>query len=295
VNIKKAVISFSSLGGRSRLGNHLFQYAFVRTTARKLGVRFYCPRWTGDGVFDLRDEAERADGPENIKRIYQEPTDCTGLNESALCITDGTEIRGYFQTEKYLLREQVCQWYSFKEQSIAQVRSRYKNVDFENSVGLSVRLGDFQTVYGDLFYVPRRSYYVRALELVQRRRSIVLFSDDVEGALSLLGNLGLPIIVAKDYEPYEGLYLQSRCRDFICSPSTYSWWGAWLNRYPDRIIVAPSEGPFRPGAPVTNGDYWPETWVKIPALRAGLDRYWPTKQRRLLQRALKRMERILSN
>jgi glycosyl transferase family 11 len=286
------VISFSALGARSRLGNHLFQYAFLRTIARKLRVKFYCPSWIGDAIFNLDDGAERAHIPCDIRLKYQEPYQCTGLNESALQIGDNTDIEGYFQTEKYLDRKEVCRWYTFKDASIAGIRKRYEQVEFENSVGISVRLGDFVTTYGALFYVARRSYYRRALELVRRKTMIVVFSDDIPAARAVLGDLGAPIIFATDYEPYEGVYLQSQCHDFICSASTYSWWGAWLNQNPDRIIIAPKEGAFRPGAPVSNEDFWPENWSKIRALRPLLDHYQMATKHFLLQRAVKKMRRM---
>lgn len=283
---KAHMISFSTLGTRSGFGNHLFQYAFLRSTARRLGVKFYCPKWIGDSVFCLDDKNERAEAPTGIVSEYREPYDCTGLNESALQIGDGTNIQGYFQTEKYFDREQVHRWYRFKEEKIADIQTRFHHVNFASSVGLQVRLGDFVTVYGDLFYVARRSYYKRAIKLVPRKDSIVVFSDDVPRARILLGDLGTPVTFIEDYEPYEGLYLESQCRDFICSPSTYGWWGAWLNSYPDKVVIAPKEGPFRPGAPVRNDDFWPDNWIKIQALRHGLDHYQVIVKKRLISRVL---------
>ena len=101
------MISFSKLGMRSRLGNHLFQYAFLRSTAQRLGVKFYCPYWIGDTVFCLDDEDERSDSPSGIVEVYKEPYHYTGFNQLAFQISDGTDIEGYFQTEKYFYNEGV--------------------------------------------------------------------------------------------------------------------------------------------------------------------------------------------
>ncbi len=286
------MISFSTLGTRSKLGNHLFQYAFLRSTALRLGVRFYCPRWIGDSAFHLDDSKERSEAPEGIESRYREPRNYTGLNASALGIRDGTEIEGYFQTEKYLDRKCVLSWYRLREDLLADVRRRYGHVDFENCVGLSVRLGDFATTYGDVFFVPRRDYYKRALEMISRNSTIVVFSDDVPRAKTLLGDLGAPTVFMEGYEPYEGIYLQSQCHHFICSPSTYSWWGAWLNTYPDKRIIVPQEGAFRPGAPVRNDEYWPESWVKIRALRSVLDHFALVSRMRLIQRGVRKVVQV---
>jgi hypothetical protein len=263
------MISFSGLGLYGRLGNQLFQYAFLRTAARRLGVPFHCPPWIGDTLFCLEGEEERAAVPKDIVAEYKEPYANIGFNESALRISDGTEIFGYFQTEKYLERGQVRRWYRFAETAIAGIRARFREVDLANSVGLHVRLGDFATTHKDLYYVPPRSYYRKALRLVRRKDNVVVFSDDIPKARALLGDLGKRVIFVEGSEPHEDLYLQTQCRDFICSPSTFNWWGAWLNAHPDKIIVAPNEGPTRPGSGISNDDFWPEGWLKLRALRRG--------------------------
>ena len=64
------MISFSNLGNHGRLGNQLFQYAFLRTTAARLGTEFYCPQWDGDEIFDLHDREERVAMPSGITKNF---------------------------------------------------------------------------------------------------------------------------------------------------------------------------------------------------------------------------------
>jgi hypothetical protein len=277
------MISFTKFGELGRLGNQLFQYAFLRTTAKQLGVKFFCPPWIGDSVFDLKDSGERSVEPQAISHRYMESFDYLGFNENVSQIKDDTDIHGYFQTEKYFCND-VRAWYKFKDSATENIRNQYQNVDFKNSVGISVRLGDFVTTYGHRYYVPARKFYLKALEKTPRSGSVLVFSDDIKGARNLLGDLGTKVDFIEGYEPYEGLYLQSICRDYICSPSTYAWWAAWLNDYEDSVIVAPSEGAFRPGVPIRNQEYWPDRYVKIPALRFGLDHFITYRLLRLAKR-----------
>ncbi len=64
------MLSFSKLGNCGRLGNQLFQYAFLRSSAHRLGTRFHCPTWDGDAIFDLGDAEERAEAPLDIRHFY---------------------------------------------------------------------------------------------------------------------------------------------------------------------------------------------------------------------------------
>lgn len=59
---------------------------------------------------------------------------------------------------------------------------------------------------------------------------------------------------------YEDLRLMSACRHNIIVNSTFSWWGAWLNPNPDKIVVAPRSW-FR--RPQYDKDIVPSQWHRV--------------------------------
>lgn len=286
------MISFSRLGHLGRLGNQLFQYAFLRLHARRLSVPFYCPEWIGDSIFHLDDDAERALIPEAIRHRYAEPAGRPGFHPSSLAVGDGTDLRGYFQTERYLDRNTVRRWYRFKAWKVAAVQERFKHVDFSNCAGLHLRLGDFATSQRENYYVPNRRYYEEGLRLVARNQQVLVFSDDIPQARAFLGPMGASCLFVEGNEAFEDLYLQTLCRDFICGPSTFCWWGAWLNAHPDKVIVAPREGPFRPGSHRENEDFWPEDWVQVGALDGFKDHRRIVVLSQWLERRLSKLGRL---
>ena len=53
-------------------------------------------------------------------------------------------------------------------------------------------------------------------------------------------------------------YLFSLCKNFIVGPSTFHWWGAWLNENTKKICLRPKDM-----NPSNNKDFWPKYWVSI--------------------------------
>jgi Glycosyl transferase family 11 len=280
------MLSFPRLGTHVRLGNQLFQYAFLRTAARRLGVPFYCPPWRGDEIFTLHDAGERVAEPRGITKIYRpSPTNC-GFDEAALRIEDGTEINGHFQSERYWPdAAMVRRWFTFVPEIARAAERTYAHVDFARATSVHVRFGDMERKVR--YYRPRLRYYRNALAATARHETVLVFSDEIPKARRLLRSLDAPFFFVEGNEDYLDLYVMSLCHDNVCSPSTFSWWGAWLNRAPDKVVVVPREGALRPGAGVVARDFWCEGWTPIRALRGVVDDYRLRAVPRKLRRALR--------
>ncbi len=53
----------------------------------------------------------------------------------------------------------------------------------------------------------------------------------------------------------------SQCKHFVIANSTFSWWGAWLSEYEDKLIVRPE--PWNDEEPVLS-DLLPSDWIALP-------------------------------
>lgn len=263
------MISFSQFGQRGRFGNQLFQYAYLRFTARRLGVKFYCPEWIGDRLFDLSDQQERASSPHGITHTYFAPISDVGFVQSARDIPDGTDVCGYFQSEKYFDDdEEVRRWYRFGNE-ITKVKDRFSHIDFDDSVSLSLRLGDYEN-YRDLFPLPSINYYKESLRLIGDRKHLLVFSDQPDEARLYFDQLDRSgMIFLEGNSDLEDFYLISQCRDNIITNSSFAWWGAWLNEHPEKTVILPTPW-FRPGygKRITGiqGDGWKAIRATTPIL-----------------------------
>jgi hypothetical protein len=113
------------------------------------------------------------------------------------------------------------------------------------SISLHVRRGDYKAPQFNSFFgtVPE-SYY---REVVGYMRSNIgdpvyfVFSDDIAWCKSNLdlGDNAVFVDWNSGADSYKDLVMMSCCNHNVIANSTFSWWGAWLNENPSKIIVAP--------------------------------------------------------
>ena len=112
-------------------------------------------------------------------------------------------------------------------------------------VGVHVRRGD-RAPEGDSFHreiLLRPTYYRRAAAEMPRDACFAVFSDRPEDVEWCRAHLGLEdfgrVTYADGRDPIVDFFALSGCDHQIISASTFSWWAAWLNSNPSKIVVAP--------------------------------------------------------
>ena len=144
-----------------------------------------------------------------------------------------------------------------------------ERIDATNSVSLHIRRGDYVTskTVAERYGLCSLDYYRRAVDhIVQRAPSphLFVFSDDPQWVQENL-KIEYPTahvthnLSARDHED---LRLMSRCKHNVIANSTFSWWGAWLNQNPNRIVIAPTPAYDKLG--IKDDDLYPPAWVRLP-------------------------------
>ena len=128
-----------------------------------------------------------------------------------------------------------------------------------NSVSLHIRRGDFE---GTKIGILPISYHINAVKYIlskEKNLHFYIFSNDIDWAIDHL-KIEAPYTIVDLNPPNKGYYdleLMRSCRHNIIANSTFSWWGAWLNTNPAKIVLAPRSWEKR----VPN--VIPESWIRI--------------------------------
>ena len=92
-----------------------------------------------------------------------------------------------------------------------------------------------------------------------------IFTDDWEWVRQNLP--AGPEVVHVDHNDekadYEDLRLMTQCRHHIIAPSSFSWWGAWLNPNPDKMVLSPPHQRWLNFRNCDTSDVIPPSWVQM--------------------------------
>lgn len=179
---------------------------------------------------------------------------------------DNAYLEGYFQSEKYFKSVEPVIRHEFSF-DIAQndVAPYIGLIKSNNSVSVHVRRGDYLNSKGGKLLFET-DYYRKAIHLICENDSdakFFIFSDDIPWCKEYFKDL-IPdaVYVEKMAEAYYDMYLMTQCKANIIADSSFSWWGAWLNDKPDKVVLCPDKWPCA-GSPFAMTDIVPGEWIKI--------------------------------
>lgn len=253
-------ISFNSLGGYGHLGNQMFQYASLRGIANNLGHEFSVPP-TGHRLFEVFNMT--ACTLREVNNIVMQSETHAGFEfdqELFQSCKNYTDLYGYFQTEKYFkaIEESIREDFMFIDPDEACIKELREIAGGKDVVSIHVRRGDYLGL-SSFHPVMTEEYYRSAMSKFDSA-IFTVFSDDTDWCR---GQEFFNDAIIYDAPDSTAMFTMSQCDHNIIANSSFSWWGAWLNRNPEKIIIAPKRW-FGPSYIDYNvSDLYPDGWIKI--------------------------------
>ena len=233
-------VSFSQLGKQGRLANQLFQLSATICHALNNNDTYVFPEWPYERYFGLHGCFSGAIRPSTT---YSEPY----FHYAKIPYSPNMDLSGYYQSKTY---------FAGHEDLIVDLFTPTYELDtIPNTTSIHVRHGDYLNLQ-QCHPVMAMDYYERAMKTCLSDKYLV-FSDDIEWCKRNF--------VGKQFEFVEGqhetldLAMMAKCANQIICNSSFSWWGAFLNRNPSKTVVAPALW-FGPKLPLNTKDLLPTDW-----------------------------------
>lgn len=179
-------------------------------------------------------------------------------------------LDGYWQSEKYFfaIRSVLLREFDFKYEQDLRSKELAQQIRETESVSLHIRRGDYalDALTNQIHGLCSFDYYQKAIDYITQKIPnchFYLFSDD-HTWVSLNFKLDHPVTYVDHNDAtrnYEDLRLMSFCRHNIIANSSFSWWGAWLNNNPSKMVTAPANW-FNDKSRDTR-DLIPDGWVRF--------------------------------
>jgi hypothetical protein len=282
------------------MGNQLFQYATGRCLAIKKGTSLSLDlSWfplQSLRSFELKHFALAAGRvPERIRRCFEPQTrvgkilqklfragprtlayrkvleshfhfDASGFDAPGHIL-----LEGYWQSEKYFAtaRDTLLQDLEVKSPLSEKTREVALRMRDCHSIAIHFRRADYVTdpKTASFHNCVSLGYYEQAIDLMIQRIPggvFFVFSDDIpwvrEHFPKHVSNVCFVDFNGKN-DGYQDLYLMKRCQHQILANSSFSWWGAWLNQNPEKVVVTPNR--WFADSRLDTRDLFPSDWFRV--------------------------------
>jgi len=192
------------------------------------------------------------------------------FDPAILNVKNNVYLDGYWQSEKYFIDiEQIIRReFTFKTDPTERNRQESNVITSSEAVAVHVRRGDYVTLaQANTFHgLCPPEYYRSAADKIAKQINkpvFFVFSDDIAWVKDNV-KLDYETVFIDHNDPdqgYEDLRLMSLCKHHIIANSSFSWWGAWLNSSPHKIVIAPRIW-FQKASQDTR-DLIPPTWIRL--------------------------------
>lgn len=168
-------------------------------------------------------------------------------------------LSGYWQSDKYFSEyiDDLRKLFTPIQLSDPAKKSMEQIHSMKNPVAVHIRRGDYLLADTNL----RMEYFEDAMKIMEERLGEVnycFFSDDIAWVKENFGTKNNYFFFSgiEGMSYIDEFFCMAECEHDITANSSFSWWAAYLNSFPDKIVTAPVVSFWR-------GDFYPESWIKI--------------------------------
>jgi hypothetical protein len=272
------MIGYNRLGSYGRFGNQMFQYAALRGIAANNNLDWCIPpRDTPScdnyGLFD----AFKLKNLKNVGFVNGPTYDEPGFDFDQQLFNncpDNVNIHGFRQTEKYFanIEESIREDFEFRDEIYEPCKSFMQQFD-ESIIFLHVRRGD-NVGRPEWYPMPTIDHIQYILEKhFSNNQQVLICSDDIAWVKNQKFFKADRFVLSekrvyykqsnsqRDLIPFFDLCLMSMCNGAIIANSSLSWWGAWLQKNPNKKIIAQSPWVGKNLYYIDIKDLIPNSWI----------------------------------
>lgn len=273
------VITFPQLGKLGRLGNTLFQCASTIGIASKNNLFFFFPEWENQKYF-INKLPTKDDIKIELRPYKTIGEDSFSYKDFTLSDHYNYEIKNsYLQSYKYWephASHLIKKYFEFQPNLIDKIKKVWYTSLVSNLVTVHVRLSDYVQFSDYHTNLQLTDYYKDATNLIKAQLNgkitLIVCSDNIEwckGNFSKLLDSNISrfeILFSDSQSAVEDLVLQTLVNHNIIANSTFSYFGAYLNKNESKMIITPGgiKYPwFGAKSPHDTKDLIPKDWIKL--------------------------------
>ena len=195
------------------------------------------------------------------------------INIDKAKINNNLYVQGNFENYNYFnkYRSELCRIFVPKKEVINENNNLINKIKSSNSVSLHIRRNRFSDQVksktsknikkSDIFTENIINYINNSIDFINSKvqnPEYFIWSNNHDNIVPLLNKIKAKNYTLVNNDVINDFNLFRYCKHFIVGPSSFHWWGAWLNENPGKICIRPSNI-----NPSNNENFWPNDWISI--------------------------------
>jgi len=195
-------------------------------------------------------------------------------NLSEYNFSNNIYVQGNYENYRYFdqYKEELSKFFVSKKELIDHDYSIIDKLSSSNSISIHIRRNRFSDQVGltdtkknqeksDLFTNQIINYINKSTNFIERNvqnPQYFIWTNDQENFDQFANKLIIKKYDLINKNAIHDFDLFQYAKHFIVGPSSFHWWGAWLNKNPNKICIRPSNL-----NPSNNENFWPKDWISI--------------------------------